>query len=364
MTSVFLTGFPGFLGSQLSERLLARYGDDVRINCLVQRRYRGLAERRVAELVAQHPAWAGRMHLINGDIAEPDLRLGSAYDELARDTLEIFHLAAVYDLGVKRDLAMRVNVDGTRNMLSFAEKCGGGLRRFQYVSTCYVSGRYKGNFSEHDLVRGQTFNNYYEETKYLAEVDVQGQMSRGLPVTIYRPSVVVGDSTTGATQKYDGPYYFIQWMLRYPKFTLMPVIGDAEWCEFNMAPRDFVVNAIDYLSSREDSEGKVYQLCDPRPLTIDLMASLLGRIVGARLVRLPMPLGFAKWSFGLPPMRAWTKVEPASLDYFVHPTHYTCDHTLRDLAGSGIACPPVTAYARTMVQFMREHPEIPASAMV
>ena len=57
MTSVFLTGFPGFLGSQLTERLLARYGHDVRINCLVQRRYRELAERRVAELEAQEPAY-------------------------------------------------------------------------------------------------------------------------------------------------------------------------------------------------------------------------------------------------------------------------------------------------------------------
>lgn len=364
MPSVFLTGFPGFLGSQLSARLLARYPADVKIQCLVQPRYRPLAERRVAELEAQNPVWRGRLRLIEGDITAPDLGLGADYKRLAQETFEIFHLAAVYDLAVPRSLALRVNVDGTRNMLSFAADCGAGLRRFQHVSTCYVSGRYKGNFTEHDLVRGQTFNNYYEETKHLAEVDVQEQMGRGLPVTIYRPAVVVGDSTTGATQKYDGPYYVIQWLLRYPQAALTPVIGDVTWNEFNMVPRDFVINAIDYLSSREDSEGKVYQLCDPHPLTIDLMIDLLARVIGARTVRLPISLGLAKWAFSLGPMRSWTRVEPATLDYFAHPTHYTCDDTLHDLAGSGIACPPVRDYIETLVQFMRQHPDIPSSAMV
>jgi thioester reductase-like protein len=79
------------------------------------------------------------------------------------------------------------------------------LRRLHYVSTCYVSGRWAGIFRETDLVKGQRFNNFYEETKYLAEVAVAAARDNGLPTTIYRPSVVGGDSTTGATQKYDGP---------------------------------------------------------------------------------------------------------------------------------------------------------------
>ena len=111
---------------------------------------------------------------------------------------------------------MRINVDGTRNVLDFAQEAR-NLRRLHYVSTCYVSGRTAGVFTEHDLEKGQSFNNYYEETKYLAEVEVQQRMRAGLPTTIYRPAIVVGDSRTGATQKYDGPYFVIRWLLRQPR---------------------------------------------------------------------------------------------------------------------------------------------------
>jgi thioester reductase-like protein len=364
MMSVFLTGFPGFLGSQLVERLLRRYSDDVRINCLIQARYRDLAERRVTALESQEPAWTGRVCLVEGDITVSDLGLGPDYDRLAPDTFEIFHLAAVYDLAVSRELGMRINVDGTRNMLAFAKRCGDRLRRFQYVSTCYVSGRYKGNFTEHDLDNGRDFNNYYEETKYLAEVDVQEQMRQGMPVTIYRPAIVVGDSITGATQKYDGPYYLIQWMLRYPKLALIPVIGDTAWHEVNLVPRDFVIDALDYLGSREDSGGKVYQLTDPYPLTVDLIIHLLQRETGAHVVRIPTPLDLTKRGLKLGPVYSWTRIEAETIDYFVHPTHYTCDNALHDLAGSGIACPPFTHYAGNLVRFMREHPEVSPHAMV
>ncbi len=364
MMSVFVTGFPGFLGGQLVERLLGRYGRDVHVNCLVQSRYRGLAERRVSELEAQNRGWAGRLCLLEGDITLPDLGLGGEYDRLAAETFEIFHLAAVYDLAVKRDLAMRLNVDGTRNMLAFAEKCGGALRRFQYVSTAYVSGRYKGNFTEHDLVRGQSFNNYYEETKYLAEVDVQGHMGRGLPATIYRPASVVGDSTTGETQKYDGPYVILQWMLRNRRLAIIPAIGNGSQYRVNFAPRDFVVDAIDYLSALEGSEGKVYHVCDTSPLSVDEMVGLLGKATGARVARVPLPLGLVKWAFGLGVVQRWTRIQPQAIDYFVHSANYTCDHTVQDLQGSGIACPPFPAYVDNLVRFMRQHPEISPNAMI
>jgi len=57
-------------------------------------------------------------------------------------------------------------------------------------------------------------------------------------------------------------------------------------------------------------------------------------------------------------------VEPAMLDYFVHPTSYTCQNALGDLRGSGIACPPFESYVERLVRFYREHPEISSDAMV
>ena len=82
-----------------------------------------------------------------------------------------------------------------------------------------MSGRYDGVFRETDLDVGQSFNNFCEETKFLAEAEVR---TRSLPVTIYRPSVVVGNSKTGEAQKFDGPYFVIQWVVRQPGIAILP----------------------------------------------------------------------------------------------------------------------------------------------
>ena len=73
-------------------------------------------------------------------------------------------------------------------------------------------------------------------------------MRAGMPATIYRPSIVVGDSRTGETQKYDGPYFAMQWLLRQKRVAIMPVVGSPSDTEFNVVPRDFVIDAITWLS--------------------------------------------------------------------------------------------------------------------
>jgi thioester reductase-like protein len=363
MPTVFITGFPGFLGSELLPRVLSRM-EGAEAVCLIQAKFAELARRRVEELDSVHPGLAGRVRLVEGDVTRADLGLGDEAAAIARDTTEIFHLAAVYDLSVARPLGMRVNVEGTRYMLDFAADCP-ALRRFQYVSTCYVSGRYPGIFSEDDLIQGQTFNNFYEETKYLAEVEVQERMRGGLPVTIYRPAIVVGDSHTGETQKFDGPYYIIRWVLRQPFAATVPVVGNPRLIRVNLVPSDFVIGAIEHLSAQAAAAGRVYQLADPAPLTVDELIDAIGEATGKRILRLPLPLGLAKGALDYVPfVERVMQIPSASVDYFVHPTHYTSCNTRRDLAGSGVECPPVLSYLDRMVAFVREHPEIGSKAMV
>lgn len=363
--TLFLTGFPGFLGSALAGRLLDRYGAGVSLTVLVQTRYRALAESRLREIEAGSDGRRGRLVLVEGDITQERLGLDAeSYAMLQARALEVYHLAAVYDLGVAHDVAMRVNVDGTRHMLAFATGAS-SLRRFQYVSTCYVSGRTSGLFRETDLVRGQSFNNHYEETKYRAEVDVQQAMRGGLPTSIYRPSVVVGDSRTGATQKYDGPYALIKWMLRWRRLAPMPLLGDPTTHSLNVVPQDFVVDAIDALSALDASEGQVYQLADPDPLSIDQMVRVLGQATRKQPVMLRLPLAFARGALRhVPGLAQWTQFEPESLAYFSHPTTYDTSATTRDLSGTGIACPPFASYAVRLADFVRANPDVTAAAMV
>ena len=226
-------------------------------------------------------------------ISRNPISVSGVRQEIASDVREIYHLAAIYDLSVPRSIGMKVNVDGTRNMLDFADSCT-QLNRFQYVSTCYVSGAWPGIFGERDLEKGQQFNNFYEETKYLAEVEVQKRMHHGLPVTIYRPAIVVGDSDSGETQKYDGPYYVIRWLLRQPFVAILPIVGNPNVVRVNVVPRDFVIRAIGYLSGLESSAGKVYQLADPNPLTVSELIDVIGKATGRLVVRVPAIKFFAK----------------------------------------------------------------------
>jgi thioester reductase-like protein len=165
--TTFMTGFPGFLGSALLPRILRR--TDGNAVCLVQSKFAAGAQRRVDELCADDPALQGRIQLVEGDITKPGLGLDPA---VLDGVTEAWHLAAIYDLAVAHDVATRVNVDGTRNVLDALERHS-TMTRLHYFSTCYVSGRYAGPFAEDDLDVGAPFNNYYEATKHLAEADVR-----------------------------------------------------------------------------------------------------------------------------------------------------------------------------------------------
>lgn len=348
MATIFLTGYPGFLGSELLPRILARSGD-LRARCLVQPKFASLARQRAAASGA-----GPRIEIVEGDIT-------SAIDARTDDIVEIWHLAAIYDLMVRRDAGMRVNVGGTRNVLDFAKRCP-SLQRVHYVSTCYVSGRYPGTFLESDLEKGQTFNNNYEETKYLAEVEVRKAAGEGMPVTIYRPSVVVGDSRSGATQKFDGPYFVMQWLLRQPRVAVLPVLAGARKYRFNVVPSDFIIDAFERLSAMPQSIGKCYQLADPDPMTVSETIAAVARATGRRVIRVPLPRAVAKGALDyVPGLYRLMRIPSAAVDYFAHPTLYDTTNARTDLGSLQI--PRFRDYLPHLVEFVRAHPEIGSAAM-
>ena len=363
MTALLMTGFPGFLGSALLPRLLARR-EGVRAICLVQPQHMAVAQHRVGEIEAAHPHTIHRIELIEGDITVPDLGIGPADRDALEDVKEVWHLAAVYDLAVAHEVAQRVNVDGTAHVLAFCQSRP-KFNRLQYVSTCYVSGGYEGEFSEDALDEGQTFLNHYESTKFDAEMLVRKAMADGLPATIYRPGIVVGDSRTGATQKYDGPYFLATFMQRQLPIAVIPSVGAADRVSVSLVPRDFVIEAMDQLSVLDRSVGRTYALTDPNPPTVRQVVDSFAGHLGKRVIWVPLPLGITRAALGfVPGLERLLGLPAEALDYFASPTTYSTANTVADLAGTGLECPQFESYAGRLLEFKVDHPEINSSAMV
>ncbi len=357
-----MTGFPGFLGSALLPRLLARR-TDARALVLVQTRHVDTARSRIAEIEAEHPLAHGRIDLVEGDVTERGLGITAApYDELDAIT-EVWHLAAIYDLAVPHEQARRVNVDGTANVLDFCA-ARPRLERLHHVSTCYVSGRHAGTFAEDDLDVGQQFRNHYESTKFEAELLVRKAMADGLPATIYRPGIVVGDSETGRTQKYDGPYYVASFLRRQLPVAVVPRLAPPDEVRFCLVPRDYVLDAMDVLSASDASAGKTYALTDPEPPTVRELVETFARILRKRVVWLPLPERLTRAVVGgVPGLERVLGFPAESVDYLSSPTTYDTTNAVADLAGTGVACPPFATYAPRLLLYMVRHPEIGAEAM-
>jgi thioester reductase-like protein len=301
-----------------------------------------------------------RIEVLAGDIT--DRRLGLAdddYERLAGEVRRVFHLAAIYDLAVPLEVAQRVNVDGTGNVLDF---CHGAtsLERLAYVSTAYVSGLRTGVVYEHELVMGQEFKNHYESTKFQAEVWVRELLGE-VPTTILRPAIVVGDSQTGETEKFDGPYYILRALSRAQRLgRSLPQFGRAG-ATFNVVPVDYVVAAMVAASADPATLGHTLHLVDPDPMTSGELVELLSHLYTGHPTRGRVPAGVVERSLRFSRVREMFEGIPAeSIAYLNHPVVYDARRTVDLLAGHGLVPPRFGDYAETMVEFFRAREDDPA----
>jgi thioester reductase-like protein len=346
--SALLTGFPGFIGRRLARHLLDR-DSDLRITALVEEPMIEPARAAAAEIDGN------RIDLIAGDIGAAGLGLPEAdYGRLQEEVRTVFHLAAIYSLDVPLVIAQRVNVDGTGNVLEF---CAGAksLQRLAYVSTAYVAGLRTGVVYEHELVMGQEFKNHYESTKFQAEVWVREQMDR-VPTTILRPAIVVGDSQTGETQKFDGPYFLLRVIAEADRAgRAIPNFGRAG-APFNVVPVDFVVAAIATAAQDPDAAGETLHLVDPEPLSARELAETLSLAYCGRRPRGTVPPSLVEASLRFKPLRERLGGTPReSIAYLNHPVAFDTRRAVALLSPHGLRPPNFGDYAGAMVEFFRRH---------
>ena len=303
-----------------------------------------------------------RIEVLEGDIT--DRRLGLAdsdFERLQREVVTAFHLAAVYNLAVPYEIAQRVNVEGTGNVLELCRRCD-QLERLNYVSTAYVAGDRDGVVYEHELEMGQGFKNHYESTKFQAEVWVRGVMDR-VPTTVYRPAIVVGDARTGETQKFDGPYYMLR-MLSVARRRKLPILqfGRAE-AHFNVVPVDFIIEALAAVGEEPRAVGQTLHLVDPDPVTSAELLAMLSREYMQRDPSFRVPPRVASGTLRFAAMqRAFGGVPRQSIDYLNHPVHFDTRRASDLLERVGLTVPRFQDYVGNVVRYFREHEDDPDHA--
>ncbi|MCP5149211.1 MAG: SDR family oxidoreductase [Ectothiorhodospiraceae bacterium] len=205
------------------------------------------------------PELAERIRVVRGDILEPELGLEPGEREaLARELTHIVHCATDIKLNLPLDQAREVSVGGTRNAVALARRCqaNGQFRGFSFLSTLEVAGDYRGVIYEEFLTEYRRgFLNTYEQTKAEAEEYLREQHAQGLPVTVFRTSMVVGDSETGKTTRFGSFYYLLADMLLDPPSRLMP---GSDRFVIDTVPVDFLARVIVRLYDEPSAVGAVY----------------------------------------------------------------------------------------------------------
>lgn len=364
MNHVFLTGASGTIGSALVPRLLADHTQ--RVTLLLRSRDDADLQARLTGLRAHwglgdDDARLQRLQAVQGDIAQPHLGLSEAQQAgLAERCSHIIHCAASVKLNMAPDEARATAVTPTRSILALARRCAthGQLQKVDLVSTVGVWGRTPGAMPERRLSEVAEFHNTYEAAKAEAERVVWAE-GDGLPITVHRPSMVVGDSRDGRVIHFQVFYHLCEFLSGSRTFGIMPTLGHTR---LDTVPVDWVAGAIAWASAHPETAGQIFHLCSgperaipitrlqqvvrdtwqrhgrqlPRLRNLDRrwlerLVPVIGALAGARTRRALR---------GLPPVLA----------YLAEDQGFSNTDSLRRLQAAGLPLPDVHQYLQPVLQ--------------
>jgi thioester reductase-like protein len=346
---VLLTGLPSFAARTTCEEIV-RASKSTLVFALVRAKFEAEARDFLDALPLDQRS---RVQLVEGDAAAMDLGLsGIELKQLASEVDRIHHVAGVSYLGVDRETAEHVNVGGAREILEFAAACS-SLKCLIHHSSALVSGDRTGVVLEDELKMGQRFRNVVEETRARAEKLGKNAMAR-VPITVVRPSTIVGDSRTGEVDRFDGPYLLFLLVVTSPPDLALPLPGRGDE-PLNLVPIDWVARAAVAIGRDPRARGRTFHLVDSQPLAARRVFELVARAGGRRGPRGSIPANLARAVLRAPGIDRIAKSPRVVIEALTTPVAYDARNADELLGLLGVdACPPLETYVDKLVAHLQE----------
>jgi long-chain acyl-CoA synthetase len=259
--AIFLTGATGYIGAHVAANLLERH--DATLNLLVRGRDPHDAEVRLWSALQLHMPFSrfyeylqAKIRIFLGDLTSPQFGLDrDGYDRLVHTTDSVIHCAASLNRKSEKS-CLNVNLRGTLEVIQLARRSQyyHGLRRFSNVSTVAVAGKRRHEVVTEDRSIEWERSDYdpYSRTKKFCEHMVR-ELLPDVPLTIFRPSIVLGDSRYPETTQFD--------MVRSFVFLAgLPVLPFRPHDKIDIVNVDFVADAISTLHMKPDPQYDTYHL--------------------------------------------------------------------------------------------------------
>lgn len=364
MNHYFLTGASGAVGSAIVPMLLARPDSTVRL-LLRADSAEHLAERFESlcafwRLAPDDPARA-RLMPLRGDAAQPGFGLAAEpHETLLADTTHIIHCAASVRMNDPLEAARRSAVGSALAILGLARRLAenGTLEKVEFVSTVGIAGKRQGILPERWIDEPRSFHNTYEHAKAEAEALVRKAIEdERLPVTVHRPSMVIGDSRDGRIIHYQIFYYICEILSGRKTFGLYPDLGDVR---LDIIPVDRVAEAIVAASGAPETSGRIFHLCSgpDRAPRLDELKTVLREIFSQHGHKLPPSITLpARWFSALPRVAGWLlpsrrralSTLPIYMDYLADQQGFGNDAYLHWLSQRGAALPSPSDYLPVVI---------------
>jgi nucleoside-diphosphate-sugar epimerase len=360
VTEVFITGVTGFLGRQVALRLLRR-ADITKLHCLVRAASVEEGETRLRKSLGRIVAPEDLESLcrglvaLPGDLTAPDLGLPEAALRGVRRTCRMFlHCAADVRFDQPLDDARERNLKGTQRVAKLALSAD-QVDRFDWVGTAFVAGLRRDRVLESDFQHEAGWKNSYEQSKYEAERWLRTEAG-DLPLTVFRPSIIVGESQTGRTSSYGVLYWPVQ---IYARGWWRTVIGRAD-TPIDIVPVDYVADAIAALTGPGQPTGCTYHLAagPEGSLSVGAIAELLRSYFSGPKARYIDATFFMRWVRPILDLFLWGKRGRVLkqggrffVPYFSGNPIFDVSQTRSALRPFGLEPPPVATYMTTLLDY-------------